>query len=239
LTDHRIKRDASQQENPTAFSVSDIPLIVYSSDGLAPDEVDRDLGIALSRFAARQAPASPFRKEALGNSKTKLTESLKRWPDDSDAWLAMSEVEKMNGNMQQALNAAEKGLLTSPNNESLLAQIATVSDATGKPERALLALNALVALVPTSHDYRTKRMLTSVSMGDWDQAEQDCNELLRINPTNPTAHLVLGMSLYGNGKQSEGREELANALILASTPQQRASIQSWFDRFVAWRSQFE
>jgi len=89
---------------------------------------------------------------------------------------------------------------------------------------------------PSSQDYRLKRMVMYVSGGDFFQAEAECRELLRINPLQPTARLVLGMCLYGAGEKKAGRKEIDIALNLATSPQQRDAIQGWFDRFVAWQA---
>jgi hypothetical protein len=239
LTDHRIRRDPSVQDAKGNFDVSEIPLILYAREGLDDSEIDRDLGIALSRFAGRQAPTSAFRKEALEKARTQLTQSLQRWPDDIDAWLALSETEKWSGNMPAALAAAQEGLKHSPKSEKLLAQVANIADAVNQPELAFDSLNQLIAQVPTSHDYLARRMLTGVTLGRWDQAEADCRELLRLNPLFPMAHLVMGMSLHGSGQKVDARREINTAIELATTPAQKASIQSWFDRFVAWRSKFD
>jgi Flp pilus assembly protein TadD len=234
LTDHRIRRDPNTQDAKGNFDVSDIPLILFAREGLDDAEIDRDLGIALSRFAAKQAANSPFRKMALENARAKLAQSLARWPDDLDAWLALSETEKWSGDMAEALSVAQSGLKKFPRNEKLLAQVANLADAANQPE--LDMLNLLVAMVPSSHDYRAKRMLAGVTLARWDQAEEDCRELLRLNPLFPSARMVLAMSLQGDGRKADARREITTALELSTTPAQKASIQSWFDRFVAWRA---
>jgi tetratricopeptide (TPR) repeat protein len=175
----------------------------------------------------------------LEKARAKLSQSLKTWPNDVDAWLALSETESMSGNMPAALSAAQDGLKQSPRNEKLLAQVASLADASNQPELALEILSQLISQVPRSHDYRAKRMFTAVSLGRWDQAEEDCKELLSINPLFPTAHLVQAMQLHGDGRRAEAKREVTIALELATSPDQRATIQSWFDRFVAWRAKLE
>ena len=239
LTDHRIRRDPNTTELQGPFNASDIPLVAFAREGLSDSEIDRDLGIALSRFSARQSPTSTYRREALEKARTKLTQSLKRWPDDVDARLALSETEKLSGNMAAALAAAQEGLKQSPRNEYLLAQVANLADASNQSDLAFEMLSQLINQVPRSHDYRAKRMFTAVSLGRWDEAEEDCRELLRINPLFPTAHLVRGMRLHGDGYRADAKREVNTALELATTPAQRASIQSWFDRFVAWRAKLD
>jgi predicted CXXCH cytochrome family protein len=239
LTDHRIRRDPNAPDAKGSFDVSDIPLILYAREGLADPEIDRDLGIALSRFAAKQSVNSAFRKEALEKARVKLTDALRRWPDDVDAWLALSETEKWSGNMPAALTAAQNGLQQVPDNEDLLSQVANLADAANQPELAWNMLNRLLVMVPSSHDYLAKRMLTGVTLGNWEQAEKDCRELLRLNPLFPSARLVRAMTLFGDGQKAEARREIDAALALATTPAQKGTIQSWFDRFVAWRSKFD
>jgi len=239
LTDHRIRRDPSAADAKDPFSASDIPLVAYAREGLNDSEIDRDLGIALSRFSARQSPTSTYRREALERARTKLAESLKTWPEDVDAWLALSEAENLSGDMPKALAVAQDGLKQSPRNEKLLTQVASLADANKQPELALEILSQLISQVPRSHDYRAKRMFTAVSLGRWDQAEEDCRELLSINPLLPTAHLVQAMQLHGDGRRAEARREVNIALELATSPDQRATIQSWFDRFVAWRAKLD
>jgi len=239
LTDHRIRRDPNATELKGSFSALDIPLVAYAREGLSDAEIDRDLGIALSRFSAKQSPTSTYRREALEKARAKLAQSLERWPDDVDAWLALSEAEKLSDNMPGALAVAREGLKQSPRNEYLLAQAANLADANNQPELALEILSQLISQVPRSHDYRAKRMFTAVSLGQWDQAEEDCRELLSLNPLFPTAHLVQAMQLHGDGQRVEAKREIKIALELATSPAQRATIQSWFDRFVAWRAKFD
>lgn len=239
LTDHRIRRDPNAQEAKGKFEVSEIPLILYAREGLDDGEIDRDLGIALSRFAAKQAPSSAFRKAAIEKARSKLTQSLEKWPEDIDAWLALSETEKWSGNMPAALAAAQQGLKQSPKHELLLAQVANLADATNQPELAFEILSQLIQQVPQSQDYRAKRMFTAVTVGRWDLAEEDSRELLSMNPLFPAGYLVRGMQLHGDGQRAEGRREVNKALELATTPAQRATMQSWFDRFVAWRAKLD
>jgi hypothetical protein len=45
--------------------------------------------------------------------------------------------------------------------------------------------------------------------------------------------------LVGQGEKAAGRREVEIAKHLATTPQQRAFIQGWFDRFLAWQATLE
>jgi predicted CXXCH cytochrome family protein len=236
VTDHRILRHSKKREATSALASDEVPLVLYRGSTLPQTEVDRDLGIALARFANKQPTGTPTRQIALNFALERLTDALSRWPDDVDTWLALSVVHTANNEPAKALEAAEKAMLVSPRNEAVLAQLAEVTDGAGKLEQSQSALTELLQLHPTSPDYLLKRMISRVASGDWIGADSDCSALLAINPVSPTARLVRGLILYGNGDEKAGRSEVDTAMALATTPQQRTSIKGWFDRFVAWRS---
>jgi hypothetical protein len=49
----------------------------------------------------------------------------------------------------------------------------------------------------------------------------------------------MGMCLYGQGEKGAGRQQVDIALNLATSQQQKAMIQTWFNRFVAFQSKSE
>jgi predicted CXXCH cytochrome family protein len=239
FTDHRILRSPSAKSSGPTTNSMEVPLLPYSADSLPREESERDLGIALARYSEKLQPGTELRKRVLGMAKERLTESLERWPDDVDAWLAMCTVGVGYADAKQAFAAAENAYKVAPKNEDVLVQLAYAAEVSGQLERSQRALNELLLLNPTSQDYRLKRMASLVAIGDWYEAETASRELLQLNPLQPTAHMVLGLCLYGDGNKAAGRRQVEIALLLATTPQQRASIQGWFDRFVAWRAKSE
>ncbi len=240
LTDHRILRSPEKRESPIPYSRTEIPLIAFGDKTLvAPEELNRDLGIALSRFATRQPAESPLRSEAITLARTRLLSSLQRWPDDIPAWMSLGDIELKAGNLEQAVVASQGAIRAGKSREDVLSMVATVADTTGTFDLSLKALDRLLTIVPTSQDYLIKRMLGSVAAARWNDAERDCKALLEINPAHPSGHVVQGMILHGDGQKEEGRAEFEKGLLLTTTPQQRASFQTWFDRFVAYREQLE
>lgn len=239
LTDHRILRDPTAKKPSNAEERPDVPLVPYRVGELAEEERERDLGIALARFAEKQPPGSELRNRSLELAKEKLTASTERWPDDTDALLALSTLGVATRDGAAALSAAEKAYKASPKNEDVLAQLAFVADGTGKIELSLRALNELLISNPSSQEFRLKRMVSMVAAENWEQAELDCRELLHTNPLQPTARLIHGLCLYGSGEKAAGRREVEIAMNLATSQQQRASIKAWFDRFVAWQAKAE
>jgi hypothetical protein len=239
LTDHRILRDPSAKKSAGVEERPDVPMVPYRAGELAEAERERDLGIALARFAEKQPPGSELRNRSLELAKEKLTTSTQQWPDDTDALLALSTIGVATRDGATALLAAERAYKASPKNEDVLAQLAFVADGTGKIELSLRALNELLISNPSSQEFRLKRMVSMVAAENWEQAELDCRELLHTNPLQPTARLIHGLCLYGSGEKAAGRREVEVAMNLATSQQQRASIKAWFDRFVAWQAKAE
>ncbi|MFN9346128.1 MAG: tetratricopeptide repeat protein, partial [Planctomycetota bacterium] len=151
----------------------------------------------------------------------------------------LSTVELGSGNPDAALAAMQSAMRAAPRNEKVLAQLSFVAEIAGKLDLAIGALNDLVAMNPASTDYRLKRMVMQVAKGDFYEAQSESHELLRINPLQPTARLIMGMCLYGQGDKTAGRREVDIALNLATSQQQKATIQTWFNRFVAFQSKSE
>jgi tetratricopeptide (TPR) repeat protein len=240
LTDHRILRRPSEPLASNNGPMDQAVLVPYfQSDLLTSDEKDRDLGIALAGFSDKMPPNLPIKKPTLDQARVRLREAVERSPEDTDAWIALSTVEVGSGNPNGALAAMQSAMRAAPRNEDVLAQFAFVAEIAGKLDLAIGALNDLVAINPSSTDYRLKRMVMQVANGDFYQAQAESQELLRINPLQPTARLIQGMCLYGQGDKAAGRREVDIAMNLASSQQQKAMIQSWFNRFVAFQSKTE
>lgn len=240
LTDHRILRDPSQSV-AVSNELGEVSVLVpyFQSELLTEQERGRNLGIALSKFVEKMPATLPLKQRTVAMSRELLGESLREWKDDTDGWLALSSLEMGAGNGQGAINALQSAMRANPKDENVLSMLAFMAESTGRMELAFGALSDLVAFNPSSQDYRLKRMVMFMSAGDFYQAEAESRELLRMNPMQPTARLVLGICLYGAGDKKGGRKEVDTALSLATSAQQRAAIQGWFDRFIAWQAKSE
>lgn len=240
LTDHRILRDPTQSV-AVSNELGDVTVLVpyFQSALLSDQERGRNLGIALSKFAEKMPATLPLKQRTVSMARELLGESLKVWKDDTEGWLALSSLEMGAGNGQGAINALQSAMRSNPKDENVLSMLAFIAESTGKMELAFGAISDLVAFNPSSQDYRLKRMVMFMSAGDFFQAEAESRELLRMNPMQPTARLVLGICLYGAGDKKSGRKEVDTALSLATSAQQRAAIQGWFDRFIAWKAKSE
>lgn len=237
LTDHRILREPNQPLQQEVVAAGQSLLIPYfNSNDVGELEKERDMGIALARFAEKIPADSPKKQQTLNQARLRLRKSLERWPDDTQAWIALSAVEAATGDLEPALNVMKEAAKIAPNDEAVLSQAANIAELAGQVDTAIALMNDLVAMNPASHDYRIRRMMMYMSSGDFYRTEAESREILRMNPLQPMARLVLGLCLYGEGRKDEAQAEVNHAMQLATSKQQQASIQSWFQRFVAWRS---
>jgi hypothetical protein len=240
LTDHRILRRPGE-----SFASNDAPLDqpilvpYFQNNVLTDDQQNRDLGIALAGFADKMPPNLPIKKSTDEQARKRLKEALQKHPDDIDAWISLSNLELGSGTLDAALAAMQSAMRAAPKNEEVLAQLSFVAEIAGNLDLAIGALNDLIAMNPSSTDYRLKRMVMQVVKGDFYQAQAESQELLRMNPLQPTARLIMGMCLYGQGEKGAGRQQVDIALNLATSQQQKAMIQTWFNRFVAFQSKSE
>ena len=237
LTDHRILRDPSKPLKDAMMVAGRTILTPYfNSADVHEAEKERDLGIALARFAEKIPADSQWKQPTLSEAKVRLKKSLETWPDDTQAWIAFSAVEAASGNLESAMRVMQAAVKIAPKDEAVLSQAANIAELAGQVDIATALMNDLIAMSPASHDYRIRRMMMYMSSGDFYRTEAESREILRMNPLQPMARLVLGLCLYGEGQKDAAQAEVDHALQLATSKQQRSSIQSWFERFIAWRS---
>ena len=226
VTDHRVLRRPVPPVAPRGLPAGASPLIAFRG-GLPGPEQERDLGVALTRLAGRLPPGSGTRQTVGRMARERLTDGLTTWPGDADAWLALS---RAGGDPADRLTAAERAAKLTPVSEVALAEVAEAAVAAGRFDRADEAATALIALSPTSVDYRMSRASAAAARGLWADAEKDCRAALAIHPLHPFARLVLAACLHRRGDPAAARREAETAVGLATHPQQKQAFRDWFRR---------
>ena len=226
VTDHTIPRKPGAPEPPRVLLPGTPPLVAFRAGPHAPppSERDRDLGIALARVAARAGPA----RLAVGAlAEERLTASLAAWRGDGPAWLALSTARF---GRTDRLDAATNAAALSPDSDAALAEVVDAAVAANRTEVALDAANTLVERNPRSVDFRVARSVVFQRRKEWERAEADCREALRIHPLHPQARLYLALCRHHRGDPAGGRKELDAALSLASSPRQKDGFREWYGR---------
>ena len=232
VTNHRVPRRADQPPpRPRGVSSGTIPIVPYRPGPHAPppDERGRDFGIALGRLAEK-VPASrtDLRQEFAAAAESRLSESLRRWPGDAEAWDVLAGIRTVRRDPPGVTEAARNALTLTPDSEPALNRLVAAAAADGKTEEALRAADRLVALNPGTVEYRLTRASVRTRTGDWKSAEDDCRAALAIHPLHPQAHLYLGVCLHKEGNAAAGEREKNTAVGLATSPRTRASFEETY-----------
>ena len=231
ITDHRVLRRPVPPAPPRGLTRGAVPLVAFHGGGtLAAPELDRDLGIALTRLA-RKLPAGSGAQQLVGRlARDRLAASVGLWRGDVEAWLALSRAHANTGEATERLAAADRAARLAPDSEAALVEVAEAALGVGQFERAEGAMTALIGKNPRSVDYLLTRASAYSSRRQWEKAEADCRAALRIQPLHPMARLVLAVALSRRGDRDAGTKEAETAVGLATEAQQKKAFWEWFQR---------
>lgn len=235
ITDHRIHRDPRKQQDEMpkrkALSPEEVPLQAYHvANGNRSDEETRDLGIALARFANKMPAHAASTERVAKHAIARLQPSVERWPTDFDALRALASAHVHCDENNEAFDAASKAREIRPDDESVLAELARILDATGRFEQSQSITNQLHKQSPHSLEYAISRLLNHLKSNRWNEAESDSRSILARYPLQPMAHLTLAVTLFRKGDQAAGRKEFQTALRLATTAPQKRNFEELFER---------
>lgn len=231
ITDHRVLRRPVAAAPPRGLPRGAVPLVAFHGGGtLVEPELDRDLGIALTRLA-QKLPLGSGTQQLVGRmARDRLTAAVGVWRGDVPAWLALSRAHASTGEPNDRLVAAERAARLAPESEAALAEVAEAALGVSRFDRAEQAVSVLIANNPRSVDYLLTRASIASSRKQWEKAEQDCRAALRIQPLHPTARLVLAVALDRRGDRDAGKKEAETAVGLATNPPQQKAFWDWYQQ---------
>jgi predicted CXXCH cytochrome family protein len=232
VTDHRVPRTGAPRPAPQGLAPGTVPLVRFRSGSLLPpEELERDLGIALARFGKKPLPkelaaGGDVRLFALDRLKT----SLARWPGDAEAWGALAGARSARGEAAEKLKAAAAAAQLAPDSEAVLLALTEAATSANEYDLAEETAGRCVRLNPTASEPLVVRAFVSLKRGDWTKAEADCRAALRIHPHHPESHLYLAICLHQQGDPAAGLREARTAAQLESDPRERAYLMDWYQR---------
>ncbi len=233
VTDHRIMRrpDAG---TPKAKSLpsGQLPVVPYRAGPHAPpsEERERDWAMILCQEVGRSSRTRPSPFGVWEAAKSKMDVSLAKWPGDSVLWCASASAHNSRGDFAAATTAAKNALLLNPESEIGHLRLAEITAAKEDFAQCVQNTAKLVALNPSSAEYRLMHATSLISLKRWDEAATMCDEALRIHPLHPQARLLSAVVKHHRGDTAGGRQELDVALKLTTSPQVRATMSDWFRR---------
>ncbi len=232
VTDHRVPRTPAARPASRGLAFGTPPLVRFrAGPALAPEELRRDLGIALARFGKKAVaheivPGGDLRLFA----RERLSASLAVWPGDAEAWGALAAVRTERGEAAERLKAASTAAALAPDSEAALIALTEAAAAAAEYDVAEDTAGKLVRLNPHASDPLVARAFVYLKRGDWAKAEADCRAALRIHPLHPEARLYLAICLHQQGDPAAGLREAQTAAQLESDARERAFLVDWYRR---------
>jgi hypothetical protein len=229
VTDHRILRHGSAEEEPEAapsvLDVGEMPIVYYYQDRVAPHdrEVSRDLGLALIQLAQQHGPAG----RPLGGLALPLLEgAVHRDPGDVAALEARGYTLWLEGRPDEALAGLEAALARAPGREQALDDAAALAVGLKRHGAALTYSRRAALANPWIPSYRLRLAQLLAEGQDWDGALGECQAVLRVDPGNVAARTLLVRCYVRTTRRDRARAEFA--ALLALEPPDREALERWF-----------
>ncbi len=145
---------------------------------------------------------------------TLATQSTAQAPQVAGSWMALSYAQQANFNLPEAINAAQHGANTEPDNALAWARIAELHLMTGNLDGALAAASKATALNPNLA--RTQSVLGFVYLTQikTKHAKQAFEQAIALDSADPLPRLGLGLAKIRDGDLAAGREEIEIATAL-------------------------
>jgi hypothetical protein len=233
VTNHRVPRTPDAKREHDAFPVGTPPLVRFRAGPLSPsvEERERDLGIALARFAKKRPARELILPGELRSLATeRLLSSLERWPGDAEAWIALASSRTDRAAARERLRAAKAAVSLAPNSETALAALTEAAVAAREFDLAIAAATNWIDLNPTGFDPIISRGFVNLERRDWDRAHADALAALRRHPLHPVAHLYLAICYHNKGDAAAGFRQAQTAARLASDPGEQQYLLEWYRR---------
>jgi tetratricopeptide (TPR) repeat protein len=170
-------------------------------------ESNLNLGLLLAQKGSSQEA------ERYLTAATRLKPNVKPNESMGRAWLSLGKVLE-DHNPQQALSAYQQAAKFQPQSATPHLSAAALLDKQGQSRQAQAEYKEASALARTADDRRAALVglvNTALKTNSSDEAEGALREYLKQNPTDSTAHLLLGRVLANQDKKDEAIAELNQA----------------------------
>ncbi len=227
-SDHRILRKPRDPSTEPARTPRGLPLILLSSEGLTPRQIDslgREMAIALAHEAPR-LPNTPKVTQAGPYVLNQLNQALAQRPDDLVARRMMAQLLSLTGHPREALRVAESVLKSAPAYEDALDEYLRYAIDAEDAQAALAPATRAVKLNPYSSVFHERLAYASLETQDWTRALHESLEALRLNPFLRFARMFL---IQCHLHQSDlNRADVEFSTLIKLNPSLRQSLEEWF-----------
>ncbi|WP_413206247.1 tetratricopeptide repeat protein [Rhodospirillum sp. A1_3_36] len=148
-------------------------------------------------------------------------------PDEPDAWSLLAETLTALGEAEAALEALDRTLTLSPQDDGALFHRAKVLDDLERPQQALVDQEALAERHPTNTNVLHNLALLRRHAGDTEGSEAVLRRLLTLAPDRQDSRLALAHALLARGAWAEGFALYEARLALPGWQRAALTAPSW------------
>jgi Flp pilus assembly protein TadD len=228
LTDHRILRQVDRAR-PAAVGglavTGKSPIIPFlrESSQLPEAEIKRDLGIALLELRHFHPQVQT---QLAAMAEPLLKTALEAWPDDLPALHARATALMIQNLDAEAFQALEALLERAPEHELALVDEATLATRRGERSLATERWRRALAVNPWSSRYHHELGTVLGQDGRLDEALEESQAALRLNPSSIEARLLRVTCHIAGGRKDRARVEFDQLMTL--NPPQAEALRRWF-----------
>jgi Flp pilus assembly protein TadD len=232
ITDHRIPRRPdtliSSAASGQRLRAGAMPLVPFPSQKKeVSTELNRDLGVALVRWADRQPTAIA---RDLGSLALPLLEmALKQDAADVAAWEAKGSALWLRGRSEEALLAYQAALEKAPRQETALYLAATLATRLKRFDAARAYAAGAVEVNPWRWQYHQVLANLHAQSHHWREARDEAEKALQLHPGNLATRKLLVECCLKTGDKEQA-QELFPALLELSPANQTEGLRQWFER---------
>ncbi len=207
-----------------------LPVVRYQPANplLSAEEVERDAGIALTNSLGKLPPNLTVLQQAVAAAAVaKLKRAVVNYPNDGEAWLALSLAQQRQGDNPGRLHSAQQAVLCEPTAETYLAVRFDAEAGNRQYDAALATLQQLITLHPTTTKYRQLLASLHIARKDWSAGEAAATAALKINPLSAEALVLRAICREQLGRQAKAKIDSTAALELQTQPEIQAQYRQW------------
>jgi len=229
-TDHRIrKRSIKSLLGPVPLSPGELPIMNFYQELIDPSDLadPRDLGVALVYFGLANPEAG---QKAARSAVPYLNDSLEKSPKDVPAMEARAKALWILDSRREARGNLDRALSLAPSSEVLLSTAGLYALAMDDSESATGYWRRAMAVNPWDPSFHFLLARQFSIIKDWPKAIEECQTLLRLDPSHFDGHKIMLLCWIRSGKLNEARRELE--ILTALKPDQSNQLNKLFEQLI-------
>jgi tetratricopeptide (TPR) repeat protein len=164
------------------------------------------------------------------------SEAIQLQPNLAEAYLYRAKSRRLQGQVNQAFPDYTRSIQLKPTAEAYYARgYAYFEEYQSKGGEALSDLSTAIKLDPSYADAYFTRGGLYMRFDRYANAVNDFKKVIQLNPSSVNAYCNVGLSLYGLGRDNDGRQWLQKCYQMDASPQRKAHYEGELQKLYAWR----